>query len=373
MKKQAFRVIKALFLIFLTSFYCSYPAFASSKEKILQNLENELKTNEKNIEAYNIAATKLNDNSLYDEAIKVCNRALKKDPSNAVIYTELARAYSELGDNKKALKLAEKAIKLDPEYKFAYYLKVIILGDLDDEPSKEIAQAVYKILEIDPKDVMAHKHLIISLYKMGSYRELIKICDKHIELAPDRWVFLKKSDALALLGRGDESISALDEVLKIDPKDLEAKHIKALRLYELGRGKEALDLCNSILKTHPKRVGALFIKGLSLTSLGRYKEAIIQFDKVIELAPENSDGYVNKGFLLNKLGKGEEALKLYDKAIEINPKSIMAYNNKAMYFGDIGQYQKALEIYDDALKIDPSNQLLKANRSNLLKEIEATS
>jgi small glutamine-rich tetratricopeptide repeat-containing protein alpha len=56
----------------------------------------------------------------YDQAIDAYTRAIGKDGSNAVFYSNRAAAHISLGDYPSAASDAEKAIELDPSFVRAY-------------------------------------------------------------------------------------------------------------------------------------------------------------------------------------------------------------------------------------------------------------
>ena len=88
------------------------------------------------------------------------------------------------------------------------------------------------------------------------------------------------------IGELEQAISYLDQILEIDPNNLNALNSKGGALIKLGRMDEAVIYIDNVLEADPNHVHALFNKGVSLTELGRNKEAIPYFTKVLEIDPD---------------------------------------------------------------------------------------
>lgn len=110
------------------------------------------------------------------------------------------------------------------------------------------------------------------------------------------FVFADSNDDLELLfnkainsfqiGEFEQAISYLDQILEIDPNNLDALRGKGSALFELGRIEEAVTYFDNVLETDPNHIDTLLNKGVSLTELGRNKEAIQYFTKVLEIEPD---------------------------------------------------------------------------------------
>jgi len=88
------------------------------------------------------------------------------------------------------------------------------------------------------------------------------------------------------LGEFKQAISYLDQILEIDPINLDALNSKGGALIKLGRMEEAVTYFDKVLEADPNHVGALINKGVYLAELGREKEAITYFTKVLEIEPD---------------------------------------------------------------------------------------
>lgn len=77
---------------------------------------------------------------------------------------------------------------------------------------------------------------------------------------------------------------SVDKALENDRREVTALNTKGLRLHwELERYEEAIHYFDKALKINPRDGEALHNKAISLGSLGRYEEAIRYFDKALEI------------------------------------------------------------------------------------------
>jgi len=128
----------------------------------------------------------------------------------------------------------------------------------------------------------------------------------------------------------EEAIKLYDQVLKIDPRSVEALNGKGLAFNKLGRYEDAITWFDNSLKIEPNSAQVLNNKGISLANLDRFEEAITMFDKAIKIDPNFVDALYNKGGALAELGKYDEAAIWTNKALEIDKTRQNASNSKSL-------------------------------------------
>jgi len=139
---------------------------------------------------------------------------------------------------------------------------------------------------------------------------------------------IQKGNMLFNKSKYEGAVQWYDQVLKIDPRSVDALNGKGLVFNNLGRYQEAIKWFDKALKVDPTFVGALNNKGVTLANLGRYEEAIKWFDKAIEIDPNFVDALYNKGGALGELGKYDEAMVWTNKALDIDKTNQNASNPK---------------------------------------------
>jgi len=127
-------------------------------------------------------AITLLDLERFEEAAKVFESLIDREPDDPFSYDDLARCLGKMGKNVQAFENFDKAISLNPNETLFYYNKGSLLNEIG---LHEEALNYYNAgLAINPTLV----HLLIG-----------------------------KSHALARLGLGEESLNEIEKVLKIDP------------------------------------------------------------------------------------------------------------------------------------------------------------
>ncbi|MCX8027883.1 MAG: tetratricopeptide repeat protein [Thermodesulfovibrionales bacterium] len=123
-----------------------------------------------------------NKNNLND-AIKVFQKALRLDNTNAIILYNLANAYKQKSSYKQAINLYKKAISLDNQLYQAFFQ----LGNIYLEMGlfKDAAQSFISAIEIKPDYKEALCNLGVCYYRMCKVIEAIDIYKKVLNIDPD--------------------------------------------------------------------------------------------------------------------------------------------------------------------------------------------
>lgn len=118
---------------------------------------------------------------------------------------------------------------------------------------------------------------------------------------------LEKGKTLFRIGEYEEALSALEQVLRLDPGDVSAWYGKGKTLYALKKYDDALTACEEALCIDSNYPLAWRGKGAALCSLNRYEEALSAYDQALHLDPNDALTWKNKGMVLRKLNRYEEA------------------------------------------------------------------
>ena len=140
---------------------------------------------------------------------------------------------------------------------------------------------------------------------------------------------IQEGNLLINKSKYDDAIKLYDQVLKIDPRSVEALNGKGLAFNKLGRYEDAISWFDNALEIDPTCAQVLNNKGISLANLDRFEESITLFDKAIKIDPNFVDALYNKGGALAELGKYDEAAKWTNKALEIDKARQNASNSKS--------------------------------------------
>lgn len=124
----------------------------------------------------------------------------------------------------------------------------------------------------------------------------------------------------------------------------------ARRSYKAGEFTQALQRVNNFLTQNPKDAQARFLKAMTLTELKQNAEAIAVYTSITNDFPELPEPYNNLAVLYAAQSQYEKAKSALETAIHNNPDYVTAYDN----LGDV--YAKLANLaYEKASQLDKTN------------------
>jgi len=152
------------------------------------------------------------------QAKKSLEKAIDLDANYAEAYSNLAWAYSLIGENEKAIKLANKAVSLNPNSAYAHFRlgKVLTFAEKQEEAILEYRYAI-RLNPIPPGIYLWS--LGLSYAATHQYNEAIYWCEKAIQQEPDNLMArIMMSAIYSRAGYDDKAKVEAQEVLRINPK-----------------------------------------------------------------------------------------------------------------------------------------------------------
>lgn len=271
------------------------------------------------------------------EAIKLYELAVKKDPTFALAFEELSRAWLQLG-----------------------------YSDPDGLPSKDILPpakaALLKALALDDHSVDAHRALA-GLYYSAEYdwekaeREYKLV----LELAPDSAAgHLAYAGHLSSMGRFDEALRHAHKAEELTPSV--ATDTSLCRIdYSMRRYDEAAEYCKKSLSRQDNVLGHFFL-GFVRVAQEKYDEAIDQFQTAANFS-NNGGASAGLAYGYAMAGKREEALQILDELKTTRKRGLIVPYRVAAVYVALGDKEQAIEWltkeYEERgnwmtqLKVDP--------------------
>jgi tetratricopeptide (TPR) repeat protein len=175
-------------------------------------------------------------------------------------------------------------------------------------------------------------------------------------------------DGLDLHRRGavTDAAARYAQILKFEPKNVDALCLLGVAYGELGRSAEAVKLFRKAIKVAPKHAAAHNLLGGALKQLGRTDEALASFDRAIAQQADFIDAYVNRADLLTALNRPAEAVGTYDRALAIRPGFFQGWCNRGVVLERMGRLEEAIASYDRAIALRADLTAAHANRGNAL-------
>lgn len=162
------------------------------------------------------------------------------------------------------------------------------------------------------------------------------------------------------------AISDLNEVIRLDENNVEARLVLSQVLIQLGLLDEATVHLTDALGIDPENIQALLLRGRVYLLAEMPDEAMADFDEVLRLEPENTDALNGKGDVLTSTENYLEAIKIYSLIIAADPGNTDALIDRARCHEKLGDLANAIVDLSAAIALDPDlNEILKAKLASL--------
>src|SRR6266849_5852484 len=228
-------------------------------------LEREVKAFPNFVEAHNLLALSLMQQSRHQEALTVLAAAVERDPRCAGTHLNLGNALTNLRRYEEAI----------PPFK--------------------------KAMELQPGLSQAHNNLGHALKELGRFDEAIASYEHALRIAPNDFeVHNNLGLALREQGRLDEAAACFQSAISLKPDTIEALVHLGAACQEHGRLEEAVAHFQKAILLGPDSAEAHHNLGISLQGLSRHDEAIASFRRALAIAPAHK--YTLGALLWSELG-----------------------------------------------------------------------
>ncbi len=225
-----------------------------------------------------IDASLLDLEGKYAEAILDYQEALKLDPS-AGIYYALGKDYFKLNKLLPALENTQKAVELEGEN--TEYLT--LLGTIYSvSRNVDSAEVVFnKIIAIDSTDINAHYNLA-QLYEANQPLKALNSYNKILDITGQEWnVLLKIAELNERLGKVDETIKTVEDLLELNPSNLQLQKLLIESYIKNEKFTDAMLMVNDALEIFPDDIDLIELKGNAFIKMGKWKEGAEEYKKII--------------------------------------------------------------------------------------------
>ncbi len=188
-----------------------------------------------------------------------------------------------------ALALCDRALRLDPKGPDAYYVRGRALWDLERED--EAVAEFDRCLAVDDAYYEAMLAKAAAVLEMGEDpEEALALCDRALACDPDAesevWAYELKVDGLMNAGRCDQALRAAERALRTSP-DRAALHVlHAWVLYSLTHFREAEAAIEEGLRGEPDNAYAVNLRAKIRQRQGKTEAAERDFRLAAQLAPD---------------------------------------------------------------------------------------
>ena len=191
------------------------------------------------------------------------------------------------------------------------------------------------------------------------------------------------------------------DILRADPRHLEALYRLALLQFQSGRFSDAEGLFAAAIRFYSDIPELFYGRGCALQAMRRFEEALASFARALVLRPNYVEARNNRGVTLLKMKRYQEALATFDmltasddygralilnnraaallglkrfsealdcseKSLALKPDQAQSLSTYAAALSMLGRHDEALASYDKSLALDPSNPEVRNSRADML-------
>ncbi|GLQ07930.1 tetratricopeptide repeat protein [Sneathiella chinensis] len=197
-------------------------------------------------------------------------------------------------------------------------------------------------LQLDSGLADAWYHLALVEEKAGNVREYAGDLQKTIELDPNHLLARLRMGRLHLYsGRLDKASSEAELILRLAPERADVWAFKAGVALKKQEIDTALDAAGKSLAIDPANVDATMVVAIRKIADGAPEEAIAIVDKVLETVKVNVPLQLTKMQAYEEMGDTEGIERMFRELIAAHPKDLRYRNKLAKFYLKQGNHQKA--------------------------------
>ncbi len=307
---------------------------------------------DKQTEASNVKADSLNI-KLNSPELKAVNEELLKTPNEPTLYNKRANIYITLKQPQEAINDAKRAIRLDSS-NADYYITIVdaLFTQNKTRDAKEVLERIEKKFPENTETLLKLSELY---FLVRQYQKAIDYVNKALKIDENlaKGYYLKGS-IYRESGDTAKALSSLETATEQDNKYEDAFYDMGV-IFSARKNPIALEYYSTVIKLNPKNEEAKFARAKLLQDLGKIDEAISEYEYILLQNKNREDCLYNIGALYLEYKKdNKKALEYFTKAIAINSNYTQAYFARGFTYAKLKDKDNARADYNMCLKIEPN-------------------
>jgi arylsulfatase A-like enzyme/tetratricopeptide (TPR) repeat protein len=228
---------------------------------------------------------------------------------------------------------------------------------------KAAAELHEKMLALRPGAASSYVNLALAQARQKNFEAAIATLKRGIEKIPDSEILLSRLGYTYLVtGRRQEALATMAEVLKINPRSMDALTATAVILDDMGTKEEARTYFEQALAIEPENTFLRTSYGQNLAASGRVAEAIDIYTRLTQDYPQDPMPYQLLGITYAMLKDFDKAIENLKQATYIKPMPPAYYYLALSYRekGDVREAARYLELYLEDPKGEPETRIKNA-------------
>ncbi|WKZ70627.1 MAG: tetratricopeptide repeat protein [Melioribacteraceae bacterium] len=213
----------------------------------------------------------------YESAVNYYQQALKLDPTPGINFA-LAKNLMRIKKLPAALTHAKEAVKSEPNNSEYNYLLATIY-QVGNQPDS--AATIYNnIIANDSTDERAY-YSLAQIYETSKPIKALELYNKLIDMIGPEWnVLVNIADLNERMGNVDATIETLEELIKVDPNNLQMKKLLIESYLKTENYEKSLSMSDQLLLQFPDDTNLLEYRANSLVQSGRWEEGAEEYMKL---------------------------------------------------------------------------------------------
>ena len=305
----------------------------------------------------------------YAAAIANLRTVLRDTPEFSKASLMLAKAYNSSG----SFELAEE-----------HYAKAFVSGRYASEYALPYAQYLLSYQHVERAEKVLQDSLDLNLGDSNLIHALAQLKMMHSDydgaqkLAEKAQETNKGSLSDQILGAISSSRNDIDGSLvaylrahETDPQD-SIPILAIVNAYmQVGKSAEALAFVDDVLKENPNQTDAKLLKGQIYASVSNNQKAVQSFSSIVEIQPKNALAYRELALSQQRANKLDAAEKTINQGLAALPNDYELKMLQANIFEAMGRYEDAIKSYEELLKTRPNSPIISNNLASLLLDFRA--
>lgn len=305
----------------------------------------------------------------YDEAGKIYQQLIEKDPKDFESWLALALVHIQMGRENEAEEILKKLLN-ENEWRDQARFYLGKLEEKRDNPKKALNW--YDQVREEPFSFEAGVAAINLLVHDKQYDEAASRLQTMQDSFPKERVriSLMKAELLNQQKRYQDAYDELSAALVEQPDSKELLYTRALIAERIGKIDVLESDLKKILARSPDNAEALNALGYTLLSFPtRLAEAEKYLLQALKLQPDEPVILDSYGWLLFKQGKSEQALRYLEQAYAKQKENEIAAH-LAEVLWSLGRKDEARKLFDKAFKSSPNDEYLLDFKQRILNRSE---
>ncbi len=297
-------------------------------------------------------ATHYLQNGQVEQAEKLCQEVLTRDPDDINFLALLGMISTLLGKIELAIELLNHAIRQAPEFTRAHkdISRAYVAADRLDDAIGHLKIVLEREPEIDEN----YQALATVLYRAGRGKEADEVMEKLFVVNPHKGK-LAKAGELFKQGKYKKAEKLAREVLREDPESIDAPRMLAKLALQANLNQEAEKVLKEIIEKAPGLHEAYLELTKALREQDKFDEAVEYAKQAIRLRPDHFQSYMVLASLLAAGARTIEAIDAYRACLELRKNNPNVYLGYGHVLKTAGKVDEGIQAYRDAIRVKQDN------------------